>query len=178
MVLPIYTYGNSVLRRKGNTIKSRSCELTELIDNMFLTLENADGVGLAAHQIGESLSLFIIDYKDSSLEPCGIKKVFINPEIVEYSQETEYFKEGCLSLPGLSEEVKRPIKIKIKYFDEKFNEHIEEYDDVLARIIQHEYDHTQGILFIDKLPSIKKKLLTKKLKLISSNKISVDYKIK
>lgn len=177
-MLPIYTYGNSVLRRKGTTIKSKSSELTELIDKMFYTLEHADGVGLAAHQIGEPLSLFIIDYKDSSFEPEGIKKIFINPEIIEYSNDTDYFKEGCLSLPGIGEEVKRPISIKIKYLDENFNEHIEEYDDVLARIIQHEYDHTQGILFIDKLPAIKKKLLAKKLKLISTKKVSTDYKIK
>ena len=179
MILPIYTYGNVVLRKKSyRDITNKSKDLSILIDNMFETLHNSDGVGLAAPQVGESISLFIIDYKNSSMEPDGIKKIFINSEIIEYSDNNDYFIEGCLSLPGIDEEVKRSNSIEIKYLDENFVEHIDEYDDILARIIQHEYDHTRGILFIDRLSSIKRKMLNKKIKLILKKKFYVNYKTK
>lgn len=178
MILPIFTYGNSVLRKDGNHITNKFKELDELVNNMFETLHNSDGVGLAAHQIGKPLSLFVIDFKNSSMEPDGIKKVFINPEIIKYSDELDYFGEGCLSIPGIEEEIKRPKSITIKYLDENFTEHIEDYDDILSRIIQHEYNHTRGILFIDKLPPLKKKILSKKIKMILNKKFYVNYKTK
>ena len=178
MILPIYIYGDSILRKRGIFIEEKSKELDSLIENMFLTLEQSDGVGLAAHQVGKPYKLFIIDYTTSTIESDGLKDVFINPEIIEYSNETEYFEEGCLSVPGIHEEVKRPIKIKMKYLDTNFIEHIEEFSGFLARVIQHEYDHTVGIMFIDKLAPIKKKLIAKKLQLILRRKVPITYKHK
>jgi len=178
MILPIYLYGENVLRKKGIFIKERTKEVEELIENMFSTLEHADGVGLAAHQVGKPYKLFIVDYLTSSLESGGLRQVFINPEIIEYSDEHEYFEEGCLSLPGISEEVNRPIKIKVKYLDANFLEKEEEFSGFLARIIQHEFDHTNGKMFIDRLSPIKKKIITKKLQLIIKRKLQIPYKHK
>jgi len=144
MILPIYLYGDSVLRKKGHTIKERNKEIQELIENMFETLEHADGVGLAAHQVGKPYKIFIVDYLTSSLESGGLREVFINPEIIEYSEETEYFEEGCLSLPGLAEEIKRPISIKIKYLDANFTEQEEEFYKlqlIINKKIQIPYKH-------------------------------------
>jgi len=178
MILPIYLYGESILKKKGIFIKERTNELESLIENMFETLGNADGVGLAAHQVGKPYKLFIVDYLTSALESGGLREIFINPEIIEFSTETEYFEEGCLSLPGILEEVKRPISIKVKYLDGDFNEKEEEFYGFLARVIQHEFDHTEGKFFTDRLHPLKKKLIAKKLALILKRKIQVSYKHK
>jgi peptide deformylase len=178
MILPIHLYGDPILRKKGIYIKEKSKELDNLIDQMYVTLGEADGVGLAAHQIGKPYKLFIVDFLTSSIESGGLKEVFINPQIIEYSEEQEYFEEGCLSLPGILEEVKRPIKIKVKYLDRDFNEKEEEFTGFLARVIQHEFDHTDGIFFTDRLSPIKKKLITKKLQLILKRKLQIPYKHK
>ena len=176
MILPIVTYGNPVLRKPGHYIKEKTPELEELIDDMFQTLHSADGVGLTAQQVDRPLSLFVIDYNNEGNE--NLKEVFINPEITEYSTEEEYFSEACLSVPRLKEEVKRPISIKIKYRDRDFNEKEVVYDGLLARIIQHEYDHSRGVLFIDHLAPIKKRLLSSKLQQILKKKFSVPYRTK
>jgi len=178
MILPVYLYGNPVLRKKGIFIKERTKEIEELIENMFSTLNQAEGVGLAAHQVGRPYKLFIVDYLTSSLESGGLQEVFINPIITEYSKDMEYFEEGCLSLPGILEEVKRPIKVKIKYLDANFTEQEKEFNGFLARVIQHEFDHTDGVFFTDRLSPIKKKLIAKKLSLILKRKIPVSYKHK
>lgn len=176
MILPIVTYGNPVLRKPGHYIKEKTNELDELIDNMFQSLHNADGVGLTAHQVDKPLSLFVIDYNNESDE--NLKEVFINPEIIEYSQEEEYYQEACLSVPRLKEDIKRPRSIKIKYLDRDFKEKEVIYEGVVARIIQHEYDHSRGILFIDHLAPLKKRLLTSKLHQIQQKKFAVPYRVK
>lgn len=178
MILPIYLYGENVLRKQGIFIKEQSKEIDELIENMYITLEHADGVGLAAHQVGKPYKLFIVDYLTSALESGGLREVFINPEILEFSEDTEYFEEGCLSLPGILEEVKRPIKIKVKYLDANFTEKEQEFTGFLARVIQHEFDHTNGKYFIDRLSPLKKKMIAKKLALILKRKIQIPYKHK
>lgn len=176
MILPIVTYGNPVLRKPGHYIKEKTNELDELIDNMFQTLHAADGVGLTAHQVDKPLSLFIIDYNNEINE--NLKEVFINPEIVEYSPEEEYISEACLSVPRLKEDVKRPKSIRIKYLDRDFNEKDVVYDGIVSRIIQHEYDHSRGILFVDLLAPLKKRLISSKLQQILKKKFAVPYKVK
>jgi len=176
MILPITIYGNPVLRKPGHIIKEKTSEIDELIDNMFQTLYSADGVGLTAHQIDRPLSLFIVDFNNEGDE--DLKEIFINPEIIEYSDEEEYYQEACLSIPGIKEEVKRPTTIKIKYLDKDFNSKENVYEGILARIIQHEYDHSRGRLFIDRLPQLKKRLLSNKINQIIKKRFSVNYKIK
>jgi len=176
MILPIVTYGNPILRKPGHHIKELTNELEELIDNMFQTLHTADGVGLTAQQVDKPLSLFVVDYNNEGNET--LKEVFINPEIIKYSQEEDYYLEACLSVPRLKEEIKRPISIKIKYLDRDFNEKEVVYEGILARIIQHEYDHSRGILFIDHLAPLKKRLLSSKLHQIQQKKFAVPYRVK
>lgn len=177
MILPIVTYGHPTLRKPGHQIKEKSTELDELIDDMFQTLHTADGVGLTAQQVDKPLSLFVIDYNNEGNE--NLKEVFINPEIIEYSDwDEEYMIESCLSIPRLKEEVKRPKSIKIKYLDREFNEKEVVYEGLLSRIIQHEYDHSKGILFIDRLAPIKRRLLSSKLQQIMKKKFAVPYRTK
>ena len=144
---------------------------------MFETLQNAEGVGLTAHQVDKPLSLFIIDYNNETNNE-NLKEVFINPEIIEYSMVEDYFQEACLSVPDIKEDVKRPINIKIRYLDRNFVPKEIVYENTLARIIQHEYDHSRGILFIDKLPPLRKRLLSTKLKQIMKKRFNVKYKTK
>ena len=187
MLLPIIAYGHPVLKRKAEVINKDYPKLLELIDNMFETMYNANGVGIAAPQIGLSVRLFIVDTnpfsEDESLsdedrsELKSFKKTFINPEILDENGDEWSFEEGCLSIPNIRESVLRQESIKIQYFDENFNKHIESYNGLLARVIQHEYDHIEGILFTDKLSSFKKQLLKKKLLKISSGKLSFDYEM-
>ena len=181
MVLPVYVYGHSLLRKKAEEIEENDPELKELIDNMFETMYHADGVGLAAPQVGFSKDIFIIDATpmeedDPSLK--DFKKVFINPEILEQSGEEWSYNEGCLSLPTIREDIDRLSNVKLSYYDENFNHHVEEFDGIQARIIQHEYDHLQGKLFIDYLNPLKKRLLSKRLKAISEGNVDIAYKIK
>ena len=188
MILPIVAYGDPVLKKKAKDINKDYPKLSELIDNMFETMYNAHGVGLAAPQIGLSIRIFIVDAEpfaeDEELSEeeteklKGFKKVFINPVILEETGDEWAFCEGCLSIPDIREDVFRNENIKIKYFDENFNEHLEEYDGLAARVIQHEYDHIEGILFTDKLSSLKKRLIKGKLNNISKGKVNADYRMR
>ncbi len=188
MILPITAYGDPVLRRVAKDIPKDYPELDVLINNMYDTMYNAYGVGLAAPQVGLSIRLFVIDTspfaedEDLSEEQraflSDLKKVFINPKIIEETGEEWSFNEGCLSIPDVREDVTRCERIKIEYFDAQFNKKVEEYDGLAARVIQHEYDHIEGILFTDKLSSLKKRLLKSKLGNISKGKIKIDYKMK
>ncbi|MFC2138899.1 peptide deformylase [Bacteroidota bacterium] len=181
MIYPVYVYGSLVLRKVAKNIDEDYNGLSDLIDNMFETMYDSDGVGLAAPQIGKSIRLFIIDASpleedEPSLK--GFKKIFINPQITERTGENWVYTEGCLSIPNIREEVERPDVIKIKYLDENFNSKEETYEGVKARIIQHEYDHLDGILFVDKLSPIRKKLLKGKLGAMSKGKFEASYKTK
>jgi len=187
MLLPIIAYGHPVLKRKAEVINKDYPKLLELINNMFETMYNANGVGIAAPQIGLSIRLFIVDTNPFSEDETlsdeersqlkSFKKIFINPEILDQNGDEWSFEEGCLSIPNIRESVFRQESIKVQYFDENFTQHIESYDGLLARVIQHEHDHIEGILFTDKLSSFKKQLLKKKLLKISSGKLSFDYEM-
>ena len=188
MILPIVAYGDPVLRKKATVISSDYPNLKELIDNMYETMYNAYGVGLAAPQIGLPIRLFLVDTspfaEDETLTPeeqnqlKDFKCTFINAKILEEEGDDWAFNEGCLSIPNIREDVFRQPKIKIEYQDEAFNEHVKEFDGLLARVIQHEYDHIEGILFTDKLSSFKKRLIKSKLQNISKGNITIDYKMK
>jgi len=180
MILPIKAYGLQILRTKSENISKDYPNLKELIDDMFQTMYATNGVGLSANQIGLPIRLFVIDatpYSDEEKELSGIKKVFINSQILEYSDDTMLFNEGCLSFPGIREDIRRPTTIVIEYYDENFTYHKERITGILSRIIQHEYDHTEGIVFIDKLSVIRKRLIKKKLDNIINGEIKVNYKI-
>lgn len=188
MILPIVAYGDPVLRKKGKEITKDYPKLSELIENMWDSMYNAYGVGLAAPQIGRPIRLFIVDAapfaEDEELDEQekeqlkNLKKVFINPKIVEEEGEEWAFSEGCLSIPDIREDVFRKPQIVIEYQDEDFNSHRETYSGLAARVIQHEYDHIEGILFTDKLSSLKKRLIKSKLSNISKGKINVEYKMR
>jgi peptide deformylase len=189
MILPIVAYGDPVLKKEAEEIDKDFPNLNELIKDMFETMYHAKGVGLAAPQIGKSIRLFIVDGapfadeegEDPDPRAKGIehfKKVFINPIIEEESGDKWAFQEGCLSIPKIRENVYRREKLIITYYDENWNFHEESFDGYAARIIQHEYDHIEGILFTDKLSPLKKKLLSKKLSKISHGEIDVDYKMR
>jgi peptide deformylase len=180
MVMPIYVYGQPVLRKKAVEIPADYPGLNELLENMWETMKS-DGVGLAAPQIGKSIRLFIIDatpFAEDFPEADGFKKVFINPVILERKGENEKFNEGCLSLPGIREDIMRKNEIRIKYYDEKFKLHEQDFSGIKARIILHEYDHLEGKLFIDLLSPIKRRLLKARLDAIMIGKVEVKYKIK
>lgn len=181
MILPIYLYGQPVLRKEAKEITADYPNLKELIDNMFETMYNADGVGLAAPQVGLEIRLFVIDLEplaEDNPEYAGFKKVFINPRIVEETGETVKLEEGCLSIPGINENVEREERIRIQYFDENFVPHDEVYDKFFARCIQHEYDHIEGILFIDKISGIRKQLIKSKLNNMIKGRTNCRYKVK
>ncbi len=188
MIIPIVAYGDPVLRKVAKDITSDYPKLEELISNMWDTMYNAHGVGLAAPQIGLPIRLFLVDTTPFSDDEeltekeqkalNGFKKVFVNARIEDETGDEWDFNEGCLSIPDVREDVKRKPEITITYLDEKFEEHKETYDGLLARVIQHEYDHIQGILFTDKLSSLKKRLLKNRLDKISKGKINVDYKMR
>ncbi len=181
MILPIIAYGDPVLRKVGEEITKDYPNLQELIDNMEETMEYASGVGLAAPQIGKAIRLFIIDSSfmfDEEEEHKGVKEVFINAEILEETGEEWAFEEGCLSIPHIRANVVRKDTIKIKYLDRDFKEHVKTFDDLTARVIQHEYDHIEGVMFVDYLKPLKKKLIQKKLNNISEGKIKIGYRMK
>lgn len=191
MILPILAYGDPVLKKEGVEIEKNYPGLDKLIEDMFETMYEASGVGLAAPQIGKSIRLFIVDgspfaedeededEKDPKAEGMeNFKKVFINPIIEEESGEEWGFNEGCLSIPKIREEVFRKEKILVSYYNEKWELKEEHFEGYSARIIQHEYDHLDGILFTDHLSPLKKRLLTKKLQNISKGILHGDYKMK
>lgn len=177
-VLPILAFGDPILKVKAKAIEKDYPGLDALISSMWETMYKANGVGLAAPQIGKSIRLFIIDaspYGDEEPDLADFKKVFINAEIIESSGKEYLFNEGCLSFPDLREDIRRPPQIKMRYLDEQFNEHEETFSGLKARIIQHEYDHIDGILMIDRISPLKKTLLKRKLNNISKGNVSVDY---
>lgn len=188
MILPIVAYGDPVLRKVAKDIDSDYPNLKELLSNMWETMYNANGVGLAAPQIGLPIRLFLVDTsafadddelsEEERLQLKSFKKAFINATMEEERGEEWAFNEGCLSIPDVREDVKRKGSITISYLDESFTEHTETYDGLLARVIQHEYDHIEGILFTDKLSSLKKRLLKGRLNNISKGKIDVDYRMR
>ncbi|MBL7923011.1 MAG: peptide deformylase [Bacteroidia bacterium] len=181
MIYPIVAYGDPVLRKKALAIHPDHPKLTELIDNMFKTMYHSQGVGLAAPQIGLAIRLFVIDaspFKEEDSSCDGFKKIFINAEILSEEGETWKFNEGCLSIPGIREDVNRLPTLTIRYQDLNFDTHTEEYTGIIARIIQHEYDHIEGILFTDKLSPLKKTMLKGRLNDISKGKVDVDYKMR
>ena len=188
MILPILSYGNSVLKKKALPISLKTKNLKNLINDMWETMYQAQGVGLAAPQIGESVRLFIVDtYPFSDNENLsiderkflkGFKKVFINPEIIGENGKECFFNEGCLSIPGIREDVKRRGSITIKFQDLNGTFITESLSGIAARVVQHEYDHIEGILFTDKLSFLKKKTIKRKLTEISKGKIKVDYNMK
>ncbi len=181
MILPIYLYGQPVLRRETDEIDSSYPSLKELISDMFETLTQAEGCGLAAPQIGLSIRLFIVDgdaLAEDFLECKGFKKAFINPTIVEESEDTVMYTEGCLSLPGISENVVRPTTIKIRYQDENFVEHEDVLTGFAARIVQHEYDHLQAHIFTDRISPIRRQFCKTKLANIAKGKTTARYRTK
>ncbi len=181
MKYPVTVYGDALLRKKAQNVDKDSDGLNEIIENMWETMYTSDGVGLAAPQVGKSIRIFVVDASsgaDEEPELADFKKVFINAEILELSGEEWVMNEGCLSLPEIREDVARPDVVKIKYFDENFVEHIEEFKGYAGRIIQHEYDHLEGILFIDHLSPLRKRLLKSKLNNIAHGKVQPHYKIK
>lgn len=181
MILPMYIFGQPVLRKVADDVEENYPNLKELIKNMFETLRNSEGVGLAAPQVGLSIRLFIVDLdclSEEHPEYKGFLKTFINPEIVEESEEMVSYEEGCLSIPGIHENVKRPKKVLVNYLDEDFNEHEEWFDEFPARVIQHEYDHLEGKLFVDRIGPLRKQMLRSKLVGMTKNKFSASYKCK
>ncbi len=181
MKYPVTVYGDTLLRKKAKEIKQDDPQLKEIIENMWETMYYADGVGLAAPQVGKSIRLFVIDASsgaDEEPELENFKKVFINPTIIETTGEEWIMNEGCLSLPEIREDVSRPDEVTIHYFDEDFNEHEETYKGFAGRVIQHEYDHLEGFLFIDHLSPLRKRLLKGKLQNIAKGKVQPFYRIK
>jgi peptide deformylase len=196
MVLPIVVYGDPVLRKVGAEITKDYEGLDKLIADMFDTMQNAKGVGLAAPQIGKAIRLFVVDtfpFVDDEEEEEDedaefskeereflkkFRRVFINARMLEETGEEWKFNEGCLSIPKIREDVSRHGKIKIEYYDEHFKKHVEEFEGLAARVIQHEYDHIEGKLFTDRISALRRKLVTGKLNDISKGKITADYKIK
>ncbi len=188
MILPIIAYGDPVLRKVGTDIDKDYPKLKELLVNMWETMYGASGVGLAAPQIGLPIRIFLVDgspfaddeelSEEERKKLEGFKKAFINAYIDEEVGEEWAFNEGCLSIPDVREDVKRKETITISYMDENFKSHTETYDGLLARIIQHEYDHIEGVLFTDKLSGLKKRVLKGRLANISKGKISVDYRMR
>lgn len=181
MILPIYAYGQPVLLAKANPIPGKSEALDQLISDMWETMYNASGVGLAAPQIGKSLRLFLVDtiqVMEEEEKDQGFKQVFINAEMIEETGNEWSYEEGCLSIPDIRGDVDRLDTITIKYLDENFEEHTKTFDGINARVIQHEYDHIQGILFTEKLKPLKKRLLGRKLDKIRKGKVNSEYRLK
>ncbi|MCL6294758.1 peptide deformylase [Jejuia spongiicola] len=188
MILPIVAYGDTVLKKVGKDITKEYPNLDNLLDNMFETMYNAFGVGLAAPQIGLPIRLFLVDTspfaddetlsKEEQKALKDFKRVFINAKIIKEEGDEWAFNEGCLSIPDVREDVFRQPKITVEYVDEHFEKHTEVFEGLIARVIQHEYDHIEGILFTDKLSSLKKRLIKGKLNNISKGKINVDYRMR
>lgn len=182
MILPIYTYGQGVLRKETEEITPEYPNLKELIDNMFETMFKSEGIGLAAPQIGLSIRMAVISLdvlKDEFPEYKDFNRVYINPRIVEVdNSHTESMEEGCLSIPGIHEPVRRPTRIHVKYVDENFVEHDEWVDGYLARVMQHEFDHLDGKVFTDRISPLRKQMIKGKLSNLIKGKVNCSYKVK
>ena len=180
MIYPVTAYGHPVLKKVAKEIDKDYPDLKLIIENMYETMYESVGVGLAAPQVNKSIRLFVIDadpYKPDYPEAEGFKKVFINPQIIKEEGEEWEFNEACLSLPGIAEFVMRKPKVTIKYQDENFKEHIDVYEGMIARIIQHEYDHLEGILFVERTSNLKRMLLKNKLHDIVKGDVKASYKM-
>lgn len=183
MILPIVAYGDPILRKTGVDIDKDYPDLSKLIDDMFATLENAKGVGLAAPQVGKSIRLFIVDGSpfaedDENPELKEFRKIFINAHILEEKGEEWAYSEGCLSIPKIREDVKRKPTLRMKYLDENFVAHEETFTGIPARIIQHEYDHIDGKLFIDRINTLRRTLLKSRLSDITKGNVEIEYKMR
>lgn len=181
MILPIYLYGQTVLRKVTEDITPEYPELKKLIEDMFETVEHAEGIGLAAPQIGLPIRLVIIDLTplaDDMPEYADFRKVYINAHIIETSEETDAMEEGCLSLPGIHEKVTRPTRIRVQYVDENFVEHDEWVDGYLARVMQHEFDHLEGKVFVDRLSPLRRQMNKNRLTNLMKGKVQCTYKTK
>lgn len=180
MILPILAFGHPNLRKQSTEITSDYPDLKDLVLNMFETMYNSSGVGLAAPQINKQIRLFVVDasnYADDEPEVEGFKKVFINPYIKEFRGEEKAFNEGCLSIPDIHEDVIRKEEVLLSYVDENFIQHEEWFSGVPARIIQHEYDHLEGVLFVDKIHNLRKIMVKRKLQDITKGEIEHKYKM-
>jgi peptide deformylase len=180
MILPVVAYGHPVLKKIAEYIPSDYPDLKEFVANMWETMYQSDGVGLAAPQVNRSIRLFVIDasaFAEKYPESEHFKKAFLNAKIYKEEGDEFSFNEGCLSFPGLREDIMRKPVIYMKYMDENFTEHDERFDGVVARVIQHEYDHIEGIVFVDRIPSLKKILLRRRLTDISKGNVDVGYKM-
>lgn len=179
MIYPIVAYGTPVLKKVAQNIEKGE-DLSQLIADMFETMDQANGIGLAAPQINKPIRLFIIDTTNTDEDDSNkkVRKAFINAQIIEESGEEWAFEEGCLSIPDIHADVSRYERIKMTYFDENWEQQEEVFDGIMARVIQHEYDHIEGILFTDYVKGLKKKLMNKKLTNISKGKIKPRYKMK
>ena len=179
MIYPIVVYGDPILKKKARKIDKTELDVKQLSGDMFETMYKASGVGLAAPQIGKSISLFVIDGEPINEEDMkGFKKVFVNPTIEKRDSGISSFEEGCLSIPGIREYIQRQEKITVHYFDENWHEHKEEFEGLKARIIQHEYDHVEGVLITDHVSTFKKRILRGRLLNITKGGTTTDYKIK
>lgn len=182
MILPIYIYGQPVLRKTAEDIPLDYPDLKQLIQDMFETMHASDGVGLAAPQIGKPIRVVVIDLdvlKDDFPEYENFRHAFINPHILEYDDtETETLEEGCLSVPGIHESVTRPTRIHVKYVDEELKEHDEWVEGYLARVMQHEFDHLDGTMFVDRVKPLRKQLIRNKLKAMIQGKYRCAYRTK
>jgi peptide deformylase len=179
MILPIVAYGDPVLKKRAADIEKNYPGLESLIENMYETMYNSNGVGLAAPQIGLSIRLFIVDgapFEEEEVK--DFKHVFINPVIKEESGEPWKFNEGCLSIPGIREDIQRKEEVRIEYYDENWKHHKKTLNGLAARIVQHEYDHIEGILFTDRISPLRKRVLKNKLADISRGDVDVDYKMR
>ncbi|MDT8308134.1 MAG: peptide deformylase [Bacteroidales bacterium] len=181
MIYPIVAFGHPLLRKKSVDISPDYPELDLIIENMYQSMYVSKGVGLAAPQIGLNIRLFLLDtspYANIYPEVKIFKKAFINPTIEEDTGNEWVFEEGCLSIPNIHEDVVRKDTVRIAYYDENFNKHIEVFDGIVARIIQHEYDHLEGVLFVDRISNLRKMLLKRRLNDIANGNISPSYKMK
>jgi len=183
MILPVYAYGQAVLTRRAKDVDPEDASLPKLLEDMWETMYHASGVGLAAPQIGKALRIFLVDTEqletddEPPAEP-GIKRAFINAEKIEEAGEEWSYEEGCLSIPHIRGDVERPQTITLRFQDEEFKEHTQTFSGVNARVIQHEYDHIEGKLFIDKLKPLKKRLVARKLDKIRKGQVDADYRMK
>jgi peptide deformylase len=181
MILPITVYGSPSLRAENKEIDASYPDARKLIDDMYATMLGAEGVGLAAPQVGRNIRLFVVDlnaWADDDPEMKGYRRTFINPVIYERSDEQGFYNEGCLSLPGLHEDVERPVSIRMRFLDENFEPRDEEFSGRPARVIQHEYDHLEGIVFTDRLSSLRRTLLKGKLTGFTKGRYKTSYKTK
>lgn len=179
MIYPIVAFGNPILKKEAAEINEGD-DISLLVADMFATMENANGVGLAAPQINKGVRLFVIDSNlmlDEDSEEKGVRRAFINPIILDEYGDPYSFEEGCLSIPEVRAEIIRPEKLTLEYYDEHWNLKEEEFSGLTARVIQHEYDHLEGILFVDYLKGLKKRMVKSKLIDISKGKVSTDYRM-